>query len=555
MTISEDVCNKSEILASAHNKAEHKADLQVANTNAAAGEADLSTYGKFIALYSRDSQTNQLYCIQEKGRSQIAFYWSQFVDDLYAAETRLGSQSGKVIEYIIPQEIADKWTNGLGLPVKISEYQKDNEIQTRGCVTAIGKENSFNDWFIFHILDHARLQNNDKLIVENKSGPKYDEAFAEFFAANLKNAVKDDQWEVNGRDYFLNKVRYFTDRMLKIECVLPAFPCKSSNGDKVHSTVPDKGEELALRRLIKAAEQFSEIYPPGLKFWIVSDGHVFSDCIGVDDDIVTHYTHKLHELYANIATPGTDYIGFCGLNDIFFDGVTQELFNSKWVEDVKIEHYTGSKICPTSDLSRQILMKACDTDDGHLRRDIATDGHPRLHLYRGFSRFMMEDLKMLSHFKDSSRKGFKKTISKIAFNMIRRNDAYSNLVELIFPHHMRLSIHAHTNSGPKFGIKVISSDQCKIIKTFDGFEEEPKFEDLLHIPTPWHNCVVKVKGSESTRAQFYLTKSKVIKEAMDNGMFDGGWKGTVFEKGEGGHFVVQRRPSPDDTSTTNETNE
>lgn len=40
--------------------------------------------------------------------------------------------------------------------------------------------------------------------------------------------------------------------------------------------------------------------------------------------------------------------------------------------------------------------------------------------------------------------------------MIKRNDAYSNLVELMFPFHLRFSIHAHNNAGPKFGISLLS---------------------------------------------------------------------------------------------------
>lgn len=316
--------------------------------------------------------------------------------------------------------------------------------------------------------------------------------------------------------------------------MLPAFPCKSSNFDKVGGLVPDKGEELALRRLIKATQDAAKIYPPGMKVWIVSDGHVFSDCIGVDDDIVSTYTAQLHQLYEKVKIPGVDAIGFCGLNDLFFGGAAASNFNFKFIEEVKLNHYTGTQICSVSDVSRAIMMKGCDTDDGRLRKQISIDGHPRLHLYRGFSRFMMEDLSRLPFFKDTSRKGFKKIISKIAFNMIRRNDAYSNLVELIFPHHMRLSIHAHTNSGPKFGIKVISPEQCHTVKSLEDIEE-PKFEDLLHIPTPWHNCVVKIDGK-----RYVLTKSSIVREALENGSYEGEWIETSLESGEGGHFVITK---------------
>ena len=69
--------------------------------------------------------------------------------------------------------------------------------------------------------------------------------------------------------------------------------------------------------------------------------------------------------------------------------------------------------------------------------------------------------------------------------MIKRNDAYSNLVELMFPFHLRFSIHAHCNSGPKFGISLLSKtgdNQCRPINTIQD-HKEPRNTDLLHIPT------------------------------------------------------------------------
>ncbi|CAI1853507.1 hypothetical protein SEUBUCD646_0B05090 [Saccharomyces eubayanus] len=495
---------------------------------------DLSTYSKFLALYCRSDKNDDFYSLEEKQNCKFGEQWSTFVDTITGLDCSGSEVSGRITERILPSSLANKFTNNLGVAIKVSEYTRDDECQIRGCVTTIENENMFNNWFIYHILDQSRLSLSEHPIVAKEV--KYHELFADFFAKNLKNTIVNDQWNFGGRDYFVERARYFTDRYLRIECILPAFPCKSSNEQKVYGSVPDKGEELALKRLIKATEDLADIYPPGMKIWIVSDGHVFSDCIGVDDDVVTTYTTKLHELYKRVAIPGVDAIGFCGLNELFFSGAAGDIFNPDWVSDTEVAHYTGTQICSKSDLSRQILMKGCDTDAGRLKKQIAIQDHPRLHLYRGFSRFMMEDLSLLTHFQTFSRKKFKKTISKIAFNMIKRNDAYSNLVELIFPHHLRISIHAHTNSGPKFGIKVISNDQCSIVSSLEDLEE-PEFEDFLHIPTPWHNCVVKV---EDEKEKYFLTKSKVIKDALEKGMYDGEWKDTRFDNGEGGHFVIKK---------------
>lgn len=88
----------------------------------------------------------------------------------------------------------------------------------------------------------------------------------------------NSQWETVGRDYLLQRISFFTSRGLAIEMCLPAFPCKSSNPDKVAGALPDRGEELALRRLYSVSRKIKLIYEPGVRICIISDGHVFSDC-------------------------------------------------------------------------------------------------------------------------------------------------------------------------------------------------------------------------------------------------------------------------------------
>ena len=508
--------------------------------------SNVSTFTKILAQYTRNADTMELYSFEEKQGFQLKKNWTAVQNILRNEKFVTSSKSDRVHECVINRKDEKIFIDTLDFPLKISEFQCDNETQVRGHITTVEDENDFNDWFIYHILEQARLSASEVPLLpkETLEEKAYHGAFADFFAENLKNDVPGDQWEVSGRAYFIERVRYFTDRYLKIECILPAFPCKSSNRNKVYGEHPDKGEELALKRLIQATVDVKKIYPPGLKIWIVSDGHVFSDCIGVDDDKVDRYTNHLHELYKKCEIPGHDAIGFCGLNDLFFSGKSVDTFDKHWVEDVEIAYYTGSKILEDAHLSRQILMKACDTDDGRLREQINIPGHPRLTLFRGFSKFMTEDLQLLPYFQSFSRKKFKKTVSKIAFNMIKRNDAYSNLVELLFPHHLRVSIHAHKNSGPKFGIRVISKDQCRNVRSLEDIVE-PKTDDLLHIPTPWHNCVVKViQGDTDTdgeeKVEYFLIKSRIIHEALKQGKYEGQWIDTCFIKGEGGHFVLAR---------------
>ncbi|CAI5755542.1 unnamed protein product [Candida verbasci] len=316
----------------------------------------------------------------------------------------------------------------------------------------------------------------------------------ELFAKELKHTVEHDRWE-EGKILFKQGVEFFTSRWQPVRAVLPAFPCKSSNIDKVASEVPDKGEELAIKRLIDFAYSVKKVYPPGVIISIVSDGHVFSDCIAVDDAKVNKYSKLLKELYYKIKPIDFNPITFSSLPEIF------KLESFHLCPNVELTHYIPTQLDEESEVCRKILVATCDTDAGKLRQDILTDGHPRLALFRGFSKFMTEDLQ--AHSLQMTRKKYKKMVANIAFEMIKRNDAYSNLVELIFPFHLRFSIHAHNNLGPKFGISLLNNLHINNLSD--------KSSDLLHIPTPWHNSIVKINDV------YFVIKAHKVREELKNG--------------------------------------
>lgn len=89
------------------------------------------------------------------------------------------------------------------------------------------------------------------------------------------------------------------------------------------------------------------------------------------------------------------------------------------VDDVEILHHLDTNIDDESELCRKILTKSCDTDHGKLEIDIHTPGNPRLNLFRGFSRFMYEDLALHPFTTKLSKKKFKKLVSKVGFEMIK----------------------------------------------------------------------------------------------------------------------------------------
>lgn len=74
----------------------------------------------------------------------------------------------------------------------------------------------------------------------------------------------------------------------------------------------------------------------------------------------------------------------------------------------------------------------------------------------------------------------------------------------------------HDSSGPKFGIQMLGK---RVIPT-DVLPPSGGGVDCcdkLHVPTPWHNCIVEIQG----HADLYITKSAVARSALSTGEFTG----------------------------------
>lgn len=80
-----------------------------------------------------------------------------------------------------------------------------------------------------------------------------------------------------GRPKFLSVIDQFVKAGTQVGMCLPAFPFKSANKVyKVFGILPDKAEELALERLNTMCTRIGDVYPPGAKLTIISDGLVYN---------------------------------------------------------------------------------------------------------------------------------------------------------------------------------------------------------------------------------------------------------------------------------------
>ena len=85
-----------------------------------------------------------------------------------------------------------------------------------------------------------------------------------------------------GTAKFLSTIDQFVMTGQRVETCLPAFPFKSANKVyKVLGSLPDKAEELALQRLNSMCTRIKQIYKPGARVTIISDGITYNGTLAI----------------------------------------------------------------------------------------------------------------------------------------------------------------------------------------------------------------------------------------------------------------------------------
>jgi pyoverdine/dityrosine biosynthesis protein Dit1 len=313
---------------------------------------------------------------------------------------------------------------------------------------------------------------------------------------------------------------------------------------------PDGAEFEALANIYSFCAAINAVYPPGCVFEIISDGHVFSDCIGVDDGMVTQYNLKLQDMAETVrksmCRPDLESaLTFSGLADILEPNPwIRHLSDASFATLRDVEHPVKTVRCDPDDLHRGTLLQCCSADHAQLQRTIRTDPSSSMTmLYRGFSRFMLDDLAFHADCKNRSKSHRKRMSEKVALEMMKRNQAYSHLVEMTMPRHVRLSIHAHNNKGPKFAISLLPRQQFAPLTSFDRLRLSTKYDQYdekhhLHIPTPWHNCLVEVEGEDA----IFVCKAGLVKAELTR--HESVWSsksGFRLDHLRGGRYMLYRK--------------
>ncbi|MEU9122642.1 isocyanide synthase family protein [Streptomyces sp. NPDC048506] len=219
---------------------------------------------------------------------------------------------------------------------------------------------------------------------------------------------------------------------------LPGFPCKSPNPAKVLGRLPDEGERLALRFLDALCARVAAVHPPGARVVICSDGHVFSDLIGVPDPHIDAYADALRAL---IRAEGLTRLDVFDLREVYGDGLSHD--------------------------DKRALVDADHAPELESLRSLTRSDLSTRRLYQGITRFLFEDTAAFA----GTRSALQRDCRRRAYGVMRRSSAWGALVDVHHPGAFRLSIHPQPRGSAKFGIRLLDAPDVWL--------------------TPWHSCVLE----------------------------------------------------------------
>ncbi|WP_408288490.1 L-tyrosine/L-tryptophan isonitrile synthase family protein [Paraburkholderia aspalathi] len=244
----------------------------------------------------------------------------------------------------------------------------------------------------------------------------------------------------------LGRIRAFVDAQRPVEFILPAFPSKSPNLNKVLGRFPDMAEKLSISFLNELCQRIQQLYPPGAKLTICSDGRVFGDLIRVADHDISSYQNALRQIISDLHA---DHLA------------TYNLENFRQFSDR----------ASTFDEMRQLLVDEYADPAEVIKQKLVSNQEGTL-LYRAITRFMLED--GLTPNYHGSKAALQKDSKIRALGVIQRSWAWGTLLDTQFPDAIRLSIHPQPPASLKIGIHMM-----------------PTHDNWL---TPWHGVAVNLGG-------------------------------------------------------------
>jgi pyoverdine/dityrosine biosynthesis protein Dit1 len=232
------------------------------------------------------------------------------------------------------------------------------------------------------------------------------------------------------------------ERGQPVSFVLPAFPGKSPNPGKVLGPRPDMAERQSLAFLDALCRRIQQLYAPGARIVLCSDGRVFNDVVGIQESDITTYQQDIADLIAEL---GAKNLSLFNLDDVSGAG--------------------------SFDAMRARLLFDFGEPLETLQAAVRAGGDTQ-RLYLGITRFLLEDA--LRPGMTISKTALQRECKQRAYQVIQRSRAWDGFIARYFPDAVRLSIHPQDCGGRKIGIH--------LLETADAWL------------TPWHCVAAEIGG-------------------------------------------------------------
>lgn len=147
----------------------------------------------------------------------------------------------------------------------------------------------------------------------------------------------------------------------------------------------------------------------------------FYRIVGVEDDVVDGCSEALAEINHSIVQQQNylQRVEFHSLHDLFFSNEeVRNRFKPDFFDDTIIHHPLDMPVADDAEICRKVLIAGCHIERAALRSQNDKQNPSILALYRGFSRFMLEDLSSHSRTSGLTKSRCKKLSSDVAFEMI-----------------------------------------------------------------------------------------------------------------------------------------
>lgn len=250
-----------------------------------------------------------------------------------------------------------------------------------------------------------------------------------------------DEYDSVGKERLKQQMLLYINAGVPIEFRMLGYPFKSNNiRDKVIGTLPDLGEQLSLENFMEFHRRVQEVYTPGVRITLISDGIVFNDIWDISDKTTQDYYEAVTDM------PKGGIIKWYNARDFYPKRLS--------LDEVRNKIVTQWGITPQQ-----------------LSADIITNPDVNM-LYRAFVKFGNLELALNNYPTPTQQQ---KAAKVWARNTMMRNQAYTNLLNYEFKDYIRLSMHKSINNGDKFSFRLIPGSKiwtspwhCAILIDKDG---------------------------------------------------------------------------------------